>query len=235
MMQNNQARGGSWQRGGTKYVFAGTQVADEPVGTKICPRCGEVLFADMDVCYGCLYDFSKDVSNKGQQAEAAQRAQVTHDPLESIDIDEIDDETDEDVEEEEFAPRHRKKAPSADDTIVESFAQVEDEPAKAESMPEAGLYVLVQSPTMDVRLPLGAAGLSVGRGEQNDIVLHSRSVSRNHLSLVPLDNHVLARDCGATNPATVAGRPIEATERLDVGDVISVCGTRLVVEAASSG
>lgn len=27
--------------------------------TRRCPRCGEVLFADMDVCYGCLYDFRR--------------------------------------------------------------------------------------------------------------------------------------------------------------------------------
>ena len=27
--------------------------------TKVCPRCGELLFADMDVCYGCLYDFTR--------------------------------------------------------------------------------------------------------------------------------------------------------------------------------
>lgn len=26
----------------------------------MCPRCGEVLFEDMNVCYGCLYNFSKD-------------------------------------------------------------------------------------------------------------------------------------------------------------------------------
>ena len=24
---------------------------------KVCPRCGEKLFQDMGVCYGCLYDF----------------------------------------------------------------------------------------------------------------------------------------------------------------------------------
>lgn len=29
-------------------------------GTKRCPRCGAVLFDDMEVCYACLYDFSKD-------------------------------------------------------------------------------------------------------------------------------------------------------------------------------
>ena len=28
--------------------------------TKVCPRCGAELYADMNVCYGCLYDFSRD-------------------------------------------------------------------------------------------------------------------------------------------------------------------------------
>jgi len=28
--------------------------------TRVCPRCGEMLFADMDVCYGCLYDFTRE-------------------------------------------------------------------------------------------------------------------------------------------------------------------------------
>ena len=30
--------------------------------TKICPRCGAKLYADMNVCYGCLYDFSRNAS-----------------------------------------------------------------------------------------------------------------------------------------------------------------------------
>ena len=28
--------------------------------TKLCPRCGAELYADMNVCYGCLYDFSRE-------------------------------------------------------------------------------------------------------------------------------------------------------------------------------
>lgn len=28
--------------------------------TRRCPRCGAELYADMDVCYGCLYDFTRD-------------------------------------------------------------------------------------------------------------------------------------------------------------------------------
>ncbi len=27
--------------------------------TKVCPSCHSTLFADMDVCYGCLYDFNR--------------------------------------------------------------------------------------------------------------------------------------------------------------------------------
>lgn len=27
--------------------------------TKVCPSCGATLFADMNICYGCLYDFTK--------------------------------------------------------------------------------------------------------------------------------------------------------------------------------
>ncbi len=34
--------------------------ASGPTGrTKVCPRCGAEVFADMDVCYGCLYDFTR--------------------------------------------------------------------------------------------------------------------------------------------------------------------------------
>lgn len=28
--------------------------------TKTCPRCGQTLFADMDVCFECLFDFTED-------------------------------------------------------------------------------------------------------------------------------------------------------------------------------
>lgn len=37
------------------------EVAPDSVrfATKRCPVCGQMLFADMDVCYGCLYDFRK--------------------------------------------------------------------------------------------------------------------------------------------------------------------------------
>lgn len=37
---------------------AGRSSTNDEVGaTKTCPRCGAVLFSDMNRCYGCLYDF----------------------------------------------------------------------------------------------------------------------------------------------------------------------------------
>lgn len=32
---------------------------EEPAQTKTCPQCGQELFADMGVCYGCLHDFRR--------------------------------------------------------------------------------------------------------------------------------------------------------------------------------
>ena len=36
----------------------GVAMAIENYSVKICPRCGEKLFQDMKICYGCLLDFS---------------------------------------------------------------------------------------------------------------------------------------------------------------------------------
>ena len=33
--------------------------------TKVCPRCGERVYADMTVCYGCLFDFSRGMGRAG--------------------------------------------------------------------------------------------------------------------------------------------------------------------------
>lgn len=51
---------------------------EEAGGLKTCPRCGAKLFADMDVCYGCLYDFATeherpvDVGDGGVMSELLQ-------------------------------------------------------------------------------------------------------------------------------------------------------------------
>ena len=49
-------------------------------GIKTCPRCGARLFADMDVCYGCLYDFTKE-GRRPPEVEAVDPAVVASTPL----------------------------------------------------------------------------------------------------------------------------------------------------------
>ena len=41
---------------------------DEAGATKTCPRCGAVLFSDMNRCYGCLYDFPEQASEANPMA-----------------------------------------------------------------------------------------------------------------------------------------------------------------------
>lgn len=43
--------------------------------TKTCPRCGQELFSDMDVCFECLYEF-RQVEECGR-SEAPARLRVT--------------------------------------------------------------------------------------------------------------------------------------------------------------
>lgn len=39
-----------------------TLVECEAATLKTCPQCGAKMFDDMDICYGCLYDFSREES-----------------------------------------------------------------------------------------------------------------------------------------------------------------------------
>ena len=234
-MQSSQREGAP--TGGTRYVFAGTRERDGSAGTKTCPRCGEVLFADMDVCYGCLYDFARDEKTRAKsepqlgEASTGQRvgkaASPGEDLLASIELDEIDDDP-------PVPPRHRRKVGSPDDTLDLS-EQVDADLTRIAPAARDGLRVIVTSSDMRVCVPLPKMGLSVGRGEGNDIVLTSRSVSRSHLRLVPEGDHVLAEDCGATNPATVGGEPLEGVVSLAPGDSVSVCGTSFEVAGAPTG
>ena len=55
-MSGMQMTGMSEERGWGSSV--GRSGANDGAGaTKTCPRCGAVLFSDMNRCYGCLYDF----------------------------------------------------------------------------------------------------------------------------------------------------------------------------------
>ncbi len=245
-MQEGGSLMGTDQRG-TRYVFAGTRRRDEEA-TKICPQCGEVLFADMDICYGCLYEFprvdeQRDASELGLSLVEPQGVSRGHrgsnesrgvDPLDGIDLDEIDDDAADgglayQDETPPAPPRHRKLCEASADATMDLAAS---EPPEVSPGRVCGFRILARSTDMQVHIPLTERGLSIGRGETNDVVLNARSVSRTHLRLVPLPDKVLAQDCGATNPATIDGKKLEGTASLRVGDLVVVCGTEFEVEDA---
>ncbi len=51
---------------------------------KTCPCCGATLFADMDICYGCLYDFSSEKVPQNQLCSAEVSEGVLEGILEGI-------------------------------------------------------------------------------------------------------------------------------------------------------
>lgn len=63
-MSGMQMTGMSEERGRGSAV--GRSGANDGAGaTKTCPRCGAVLFSDMNRCYGCLYDFPEQAPEVG--------------------------------------------------------------------------------------------------------------------------------------------------------------------------
>ena len=157
-----------------------------PYPTKTCPRCGAELYADMNICYGCLYDFSRDASRRveAEMPLASQR------------------------------PRG--------DTV--------DLSAASTALPHAdGVGLLVRPPAVALRAPVGAKGVSLGRGPENDVVLHSPAISHRHLWLTPTPDGMEVCDLGSTNPARYHGREVRERVVAPYGDSLDVCGCILTM------
>ena len=203
---------------------------------KTCPRCGEELFADMQVCYGCLYDFTRSDNGPSEIADALDEPEGLGgtDPAAPL-------------------VRHAMpRSPGRCEGTKESPAGTaqpkspEDVPgpgrghATAVTCPDDELTcvlteassrgrphgVWVRTESADVFVPMGEAGLAVGRGSGNQVILHDRSVSRRHLRLSLAPGGVEAIDLGSTNPARFKGRPVESSvlvpwgEELQLGETV---------------
>lgn len=179
--------------------------------TKVCPRCGELLFADMDVCYGCLYDFTRKRPRP-----------LLPDPP-RIDADDIP------VEAVQACAEEPMDGPSVSPCMGDDLPVPSSCPDETAVLSSSSLGVLVRTNDVDVCVPLPRRGLMVGRGLDCDVVLHADTVSRHHLAIAPTLTGAVISDLGATNPASAHGAPVEGNVSLGVGESVFVCGTELVI------
>ena len=76
----------------------------------------------------------------------------------------------------------------------------------------------------DETYPLEGRGpWSVGRSEENDIVVQDPNVSRKHAQLLRLENGFVVEDLGSTNGTLLDGAPIDR-ERIESGDELTFGG-----------
>lgn len=228
--------------------------ADEGRELKVCPQCGARLFADMDVCYGCLARIPKgDVGCEGG-ADPAPRAAPLPRPAPDEDaafgepgreegrdtevwgsLDELWDEgralSEEAAQSRDRTPR-RRACDLADPALPDPFAPDEGGDGDADkTMALApvgsaadGVRVRVCTPGLSATCVVPKRGLSVGRDADNAVALHSMAVSRHHVRLFPCEAGVMAQDLGATNPALLNGMELVGAALLGAGDVLELRG-----------
>ena len=181
--------------------------------TKACPRCGEMLFSDMVVCYGCLYDFTRKKPRPLLPEPPRVETNVPDSDLGHL------------PSTQPVEPRQTIAALPACDAIVEDASCS----GNTEVLASSSMGVLIRTHDVDVCVPLPKRGLVVGREEDCDIVLHSATVSRRHLSIKPTPTGAVVGDLGATNPAVVRGERVGEATCVGVGDIVGVCESQLVI------
>ena len=88
--------------------------------------------------------------------------------------------------------------------------------------------------SVDVVIPVPDTGLIVGRGTTCDVILHAKSVSRQHVHVEPDVEGMFVRDLGARNPCSIAGKRVKGEAHMQEGETLSICGTSFVLERVNS-
>lgn len=73
-------------------------------------------------------------------------------------------------------------------------------------------------------------GYAIGRGKDNDLVLHDEGISRHHCRIVKTAAGWAVEDLGSVNGIRLNGRRVEGSEVLGAGDIIAICEQELRVE-----
>ena len=90
-------------------------------------------------------------------------------------------------------------------------------------------------PAREARAPLGPC--SIGRGEENDVMINAPGVSRRHAVIGHYSDGAQVSDCNSQNGTFVNGRRIVGSAPLNIGDVISlggVCEITIVTRAGAA-
>jgi ABC transport system ATP-binding/permease protein len=110
----------------------------------------------------------------------------------------------------------------AENMLGPAVTMVGDEEFSADETTPPELHVTIAG-DQTVAFPLIKSEIHLGRGEDNDIVINSRIVSRRHARLVKQQNgyeiHPLP---DASNPVYVDGRPLKEPRRLQHGDMLRI-------------
>ena len=198
----------------TSQTYAASyEAGSQSTNSKVCPRCGAILFKDMQVCYGCLYDFDT-TQNKSFLATSGQIGTQDH-TFEKNKAIQTGDRAKQEIVEKSI---DCSLSESADDTIDLS-----------EAHRVGNTEVRVISAAMEVRCGVPDEGITIGRENDNDVILHDRTVSRHHLRIIPDKSGIMALNQGATNPASYKGVPILDSMHVASGDSIDICGIQLKV------
>ncbi|MGI6755982.1 MAG: FHA domain-containing protein [Atopobiaceae bacterium] len=191
--------------------------------TKVCPCCGAVLFADMDVCYGCLYDFRRKIE-KNPLENNLHKVTETEDLSKAGNVSNTGNTK---VPPPEKAEVSQAEGMSFCDVSPDELMTKEIKPrvprvVSEECSEDFGLRIEGRDTICVV--PLVAEGLIVGRGESCDVILRSPEVSRKHIRIVPEENGAYIQDLGSTNPARVQGHEVREAVHVQVGEKIDLCG-----------
>jgi hypothetical protein len=105
-------------------------------------------------------------------------------------------------------------------STAERMAQPLQEPARAE---QRTVLLLMDGK----RLVIGAAGATMGRSRQCEVMVDDPNVSRQHAEIRPRGGSWVVTDLGSTNGSRLNGRPLEQPTVLKPGDEIELGTTTL--------
>ena len=231
--------------------------------TRRCPRCGEMVYADMRVCYGCLFDFSR-LDGQGGMAPEGEADPVGTElagaaPAGMVPAREVGRKGLRAAVPEVTAGPGEASGPDrvgmgpgpgqgADVLAVIGPAAgggpgAEDGGGVSVPVSGGGLRTdgggapgfYLTSASVDVWVPVRPGGSMLGRDPACDVVLHAPAVSRRHAFLRARADGMEVTDLGATNPARFRGEQVDGRQLVPWGQTLDLCGYALTMTGPPSG